>query len=122
MSGQNAGELISSLELPADQQQRLLALVEGERDLTDDLSLLETKKYIETTSYEEFLSTRARLTQATITLLEPLIKLYWGLGAECPSAAEALMIGLPGARSLGLTGKLFSKVFAYAASGASSRP
>ena len=120
MSGQNAGELISSLELPADQQQRLLALVEGERDLTDDLSLLETKKYIETTSYEEFLSTRAGLTPATITLLEPLIKLYWGLGAECPSAAEALMIGLPGARSLGLTGKLFSKVFAYAASGASS--
>jgi spermidine dehydrogenase len=94
-------EMIGSLGLPAEQQQRLVALVEGERDLLDELSLLETKRYIETTSYEEFLKSRAGLTPATITLLEPMLKLYWGLGPECPSVAEALMIGLPGMKSLG---------------------
>ncbi len=120
MGGQNARELISSLGLPTDQQQRLVALVEGERDLTEELSLLETKNYIESTSYEEFLSTRAGLSPATITLLEPLIKLYWGLGTECPSVAEALMVGLPGARSLGVTGKLFNKFMRYAADGISA--
>lgn len=115
MGGQNARELIALLELPADQQQRLVALVEGERDLTEELSLLETKRYIESTSYEEFLKSRAGLSAASITLLEPVLKLYWGLGTECPSVAEALMVGLPGARSLGFTGKLFSKFMSYAA-------
>jgi spermidine dehydrogenase len=113
-------EMVGSLGLPAEQQQRLVALVEGQTDLLDELSLLETKAYIETTSYEEFLKSRAGLTPATITLLEPMFKLYWGLGPECPSVAEALMIGLPGMRSLGLTGKLAGKLFAYASDGLTS--
>ncbi|MGI9292624.1 MAG: NAD(P)-binding protein [Pseudomonadales bacterium] len=113
-------EMISRLDLPAEQEQRLVALVEGEKDLLDDHSLLEAKRYIETTSYEEFLSERAGLTPATITLLDAFPKLYWGLGPECPLVAEAVMTGLPGLKSLGLTGKLVSKVMAYASDGLKS--
>ena len=106
--------MISRLELPTNQEQQLIALVEGEKDFLDDLSLLEAKRYVESTSYEEFLRTRVGLSPETITLLEVFPKLYWGLGPECPSVAEAVMNGLPGLKSLGLTGKLISKVIAFA--------
>lgn len=113
-------EMISRLELPTNQEQQLIALVEGEKDFLDDLSLLEAKRYVESTSYEEFLRTRVGLSPETITLLEVFPKLYWGLGPECPSVAEAVMNGLPGLKSLGLTGKLISKVIAFASDGLTS--
>lgn len=113
-------EMIARLALPAEQEQRLVALVEGQKDLLDDLSLMEAKRYVESTSYEEFLKTRAGLTAETIRLLEVFPKLYWGLGPECPSVAEGVMNGLPGLKSLGLTGKLISKVIAYASEGLKS--
>ena len=106
--------LASSLGLPAEQQQRLVALVEGESDLLDELSLLETLSYIKTTSYTEFLSSKAGLSPATIALFEPMIDVYYGAGPECVSVAEALLVGYPGLKSLGLTGKLASKLYGYA--------
>ena len=107
--------LASSLGLPAEQQERLVALAEGESDLLDELSLLETMRYIESTPYDEFLSTKAGLSPATIALFEPMIKVYYGAGPECVSVAEGLLVGYPGLRSLGLTGKLASKLYGYAA-------
>ena len=109
--------LVDSLGLPGDQRQRLLALVEGERDLLDELSLTQTKRYIDTTSYQEFLSTQAGLAPATIALFEPMLRLIYGLGADCVSVMEALMFGLPGVKSLGMTGTLVGALFAYAAAG-----
>jgi hypothetical protein len=41
----------------------LVALIEGEIDLLDELSLLETKRYIESTSYPEFLSSRCHFSR-----------------------------------------------------------
>jgi spermidine dehydrogenase len=112
--------LVSSLGLPAEQQQRLVALIEGEKDLLDELSLLETKRYIESTSYSEFLRSRAGLSPATITLFEPIVRMIWCTGIECISVEEALLLGCPGLRSLGLTGKLASKLFGYAMDAATS--
>ena len=109
--------LIESLGLPGDQGQRLLALIEGERDLLDELSLAETKRYIDTTSYQEFLSTRAGLAPATIALFEPMPRLIYGLATDCISVTEALMFGLPGLKSLGLTGTLIGELFAFASEG-----
>ncbi|MCZ0943608.1 MAG: NAD(P)-binding protein [Gammaproteobacteria bacterium] len=109
--------LIESLGLPGDQGQRLLALIEGERDLLDELSLAETKRYIDTTSYQEFLSTRAGLAPATIALFEPMPRLIYGLATDCISVTEALMFGLPGLKSLGLTGTLVGELFAFASEG-----
>ena len=109
--------LIESLGLPGDQGQRLLALIEGERDLLDELSLAETKRYIDTTSYQEFLSIRAGLAPATIALFEPMPRLIYGLATDCISVTEALMFGLPGLKSLGLTGTLIGELLAFASEG-----
>ena len=109
--------LIESLGLPGDQGQRLLALIEGEKDLLDELSLAETKRYIDTTSYEEFLISRAGLTPATIALFDPMPRLIYGVGTECISVTEALMFGLPGLKSLGFTGSLIGGLFAFVSEG-----
>jgi spermidine dehydrogenase len=109
--------LVGALGLPAEQQQRLLALIEGERDLLDDLSLLETMSYIKSTSYSEFVSSRAGLSAATIALFEPMSQLLYCIGNECASVLEDLLLGYPGLKSLGLTGKLANKLYAYASSG-----
>ena len=105
--------LVSSLGLPAEQQDRLVALAEGRSDLLDELSLLETVRYIENTSYYEFLSSRAGLEPATIALFEPPIRVYFGTGAESVSVMEGLLVANPGLRSLGLTGKLASELYGY---------
>lgn len=112
--GKDCRKLVSALGLPAEQQQRLTALAEGKRDLLDELSLLETKRYIEKTSYADFLRGRAGLSPATIALFEPQLKTYYGLGAECTSVEEALILGYPGLNSLGLTGKMASKLYGFA--------
>ena len=109
--------LVDSLGLSGDQGQRLLALIEGEKDLLDELSLAETKRYIDTTSYEEFLISRAGLTPATIALFDPMPRLIYGVGTECISVTEALMFGLPGLKSLGFTGSLIGGLFAFVSEG-----
>ena len=117
LGGGDHRALVDSLGLPGDQRQRLLALIEGERDLLDELSLAESKRYIDTTSYEEFLISRAGLTPATIALFEPMPRLIFGLGTECISVTEALMFGLPGLKSLGFTGSLIGGLFAFLSEG-----
>ena len=117
LGGGDHRALVDSLGLPNDQRQRLLALIEGEEDLLDELSLAETKRYIDTTSYEEFLISRAGLTPATIALFEPMPRLIYGLGTECISVTEALMFGLPGLKSIGFTGSLIGGLFAFASEG-----
>ena len=112
--------LVSSLGLPADQQQLLVALIEGEKDLLDDLSLLETKRYIESTPYSEFLRSRAGLSPATITLFEPIVQMIWCTGIECISFAEALLLGCPALKSVGRTGQLASKLLGFTMTGTSS--
>ena len=117
LGGGDHRALVDSLGLPGDQRQRLLALIEGEKDLLDELSLAESKRYIDTTSYEEFLISRAGLTPATIALFEPMPRLIFGLGTECISVTEALMFGLPGLKSLGFTGSLIGGLFAFLSEG-----
>lgn len=108
---------IASLGLPLEQQKKLIALAGGERDLLGDLSLLETKEYIETTSYDKFLTERAGLDPATAGLFNPTNRLIWGLGIENLSVSEAFLGGGPGLRSIGYTGKIANKLISYMASG-----
>lgn len=112
--GSQCRELVSALGLPAEQQQRLLAVAEGKTDLLDDLSLMETKSYIESTPYDEFLRKHAGLSPATIALFDPYHKIYMGFGPDCASTEEAFLLGYPGMRSVGLTGKLSSRLLGLA--------
>ena len=110
-------KLLDSLELPPEQLQRLRDLITGEKDLLDDLSLSETMDYVANTSYEEFLTTRAGLTLETIQLFEPFLKIFMGVTSESTPVQTALMMGYPGANSVGYVGKLANKALAYLMSG-----
>jgi spermidine dehydrogenase len=107
--GEEASKLLNLLELSTEQRQRLLALIEGEKNLLDDLSLQEVKHYIETTPYEEFLSSLAGLSPETILLFDPINKIHMGLSSESVSTAQAIYYGYPGANSIGDTGKIIKK-------------
>ncbi len=112
--GGQCRELVGALGLPADQQQRLIALAEGEKDLLDDLSLTETMRYAESTPYDEFLRSRAGLDPATIMLFDPYHKIFMGFGPDCASTAESFLLGYPGMRSVGMAGKLGNSLWGMA--------
>ncbi|MDB2395082.1 NAD(P)/FAD-dependent oxidoreductase [Porticoccaceae bacterium] len=111
---EEALKLLDSLDLPDEQQQRLRNLITGEKDLLNDLSILETKDYIASTSYEEFLTTKAGLMPETIRLFEPFIQMAMGVGIESTSVEMACLLGYPGANSVGYVGKLANKLLNYA--------
>jgi spermidine dehydrogenase len=106
-------KLLDLLNLPAEQQQRLRDLITGEKDLLDDLSISETMNYVAVTSYEEFLVSRAGLTKETINLFEPYHKLFMGVSNESTNVQNALLLGYPGANSVGYAGKLANKALNY---------
>jgi len=112
--GAQCRDLVGALGLPADQQQRLIALAEGEKDLLGDLSLMETMDYVQSTPYDEFLRSRVGLDPATITLFDPYHKVYMGFGPDCASTAESFLLGYPGMRSIGVTGKLGNSLWGMA--------
>ena len=107
----NYQDAIRKLGLSASQEQKLLALISGERDLLDDLSLLKKHDYLSTTDYASFLTQRAGLDASTIALFEPIMQAIYGCGAECLSVTEALLIGSPGLKSLGWIGSLTNSLF-----------
>ena len=117
LGGGDFRERVKSLGLPAGQEQRLLALIEGERDLLEDFSILETKRYLDKTSYQEFLSKRAGLSPATIALFEPFVRLIFGVHSDCIAVTEALAMGLPGHGSIGRMGKLAGDLLSYVMEG-----
>lgn len=106
-------KLLDSLGLPAEQLQRLQDLITGEKDLLDDLSLPETMSYVTETSYEEFLTSRAGLTADTIKLFDSYHKVFMGVSTESTNVQKALMLGYPGANSVGYVGKLANKALNY---------
>ena len=111
---EEALKLLDSLGLPDEQHQRLRDLITGEKDLLSDLSVLETKDYIASTSYEEFLTSKAGLTPETIRLFEPFIQMAMGVSIESTSVEMACLLGYPGANSVGFVGKLANKLLNYA--------
>ncbi len=109
--------LLNSLDLPAEQHQRLRDLIIGEKDLLNDLSISETMDYVAVTSYEEFLVSRAGLTKETVTLFEPFHKIFMGVANDSTNVQNALLLGYPGANSVGYVGKLANKALNYAKDG-----
>ncbi len=117
LGGGDFRERVSSLGLPAEQERRLLALIAGERDLLEEFSVLGTKRHMDSTSYQEFLSERAGLSPATIALFDPFIRLIFGVRSDCLTVTEALAMGLPGHGSIGRMGKLAGDLLSYVMEG-----
>lgn len=114
VGGEGLHELVASLDLSAEQSRRLIDLAEGEKDLLDEFSISETMSYLGKTSYETFLKERAGLSPETIMLFDPYHKIFMGHGSESTSAEEAILLGYPGANSIGLAGATLNKILVLA--------
>lgn len=93
--------LINQLPHPEEEKDNILRLVEGEWDYLVGMSIGERADYLSSTSYYQFLSDRVGLAQETLSLFDPLLRLYYGVGGDGLSVSEALMKGAPGLSSVG---------------------
>lgn len=95
-------KMLQSLNLPAEDRGKLIALIAGKEDLLAGMSLSEKDHYLRTTSYASFLRDRVKLSPAACKLTEPWASAMFGVGVESVSVNEGLYLGGPGLYSLGL--------------------
>jgi spermidine dehydrogenase len=101
---------VRALPLPASEQDKVIELINGERDYLADLSLSEKSTYINSVSCAEFLTTRVGLSKETIPIFYPFAKLMAGSAASRLSVMEAFYLGSPGMRGMGWLGKLANQL------------
>ncbi|EED31218.1 twin-arginine translocation pathway signal [gamma proteobacterium NOR5-3] len=99
-------DLIEQLPFDALEKGRLVDLIEGKTNLLGGMSLAEKLNYLKTTSYHAFLRDRAGLSDASIALFDPLLRVSNGVGGDSLCVADALAQASPGLRSMGYLGKL----------------
>ncbi len=104
-------DLVATLKLTPDDQQKLMELVAGTKNYLPDVSPQQMEHYRRTTSYRTFLTERVGLSLAATSLLEPMLRAFFGVGLNCVSVAQALAGGCPGLKALGYT----DQAVAYAA-------
>ncbi|MDB2400243.1 NAD(P)/FAD-dependent oxidoreductase [Porticoccaceae bacterium] len=97
----NYSELIQSLTVPAAEQQKLIAFVEGTLALKKPLPDKNIKEFLKRTSYENFLREYVGLAKNTSLLWNTVIGVTFCLGADSISIAEAVKWGSPGFSVLG---------------------
>ena len=97
----NYSELIQSLTVPAAEQQKLIAFVEGTLALKKPLPEKNIKEFLKRTSYENFLREYVGLAKNTSLLWNTVIGVTFCLGADSISIAEAVKWGSPGFSVLG---------------------
>lgn len=100
--GADYAQMINGLNLPADDKVKLIALIAGEEDLLDGMSLQEKVQYVHNSSYASFLREKVKVSDVTIKLTEPWASAIWGVGLESVSVMEAFALGSPGLYALGL--------------------
>lgn len=104
-------DLIATLALTPDDKQKLLDLVAGNKEYLRDVSPEQREHYRRTTSYRAVLTERVGLSLAATSLLEPMLRAFFGVGLNCISVAQALAGGSPGLKALGYS----DQAVAYAA-------
>ena len=97
---------LRSTPLTVAEQDQLIAFIGGARDYLDDLSLTQKYEYIQSTSYNQFLSERVGLPPRLIAIFDVTHKIYHGFTGWNVSVAEAIAAGSPGLRALGWLGHL----------------
>jgi spermidine dehydrogenase len=101
---------VRALPIPSTEQDKLITLIGGYRDVFQDLSALETWRYIKSVSYNQFLSERVGLAEETIKMTDAVLQIYGGYTGWNYSVREACMYGSPGFRSMGWVGRSLSKL------------
>ncbi len=99
-------EAIRQLPIAKDQQQKLISLIGGDRDYLEDMSLSEMYEYLNTTSYNRFLTERVGLSTSSLALFDDLFLIYFGFTGWNLSILEAIGSGAPGIRAMGWLGSM----------------
>lgn len=94
-------DVIRTLPIPKDEQDKLIDFLGGKRDFLDGLSLREKYAYAKSVSYNQFLVDRVGLAQETLPILNGILQIYKGFTGWNMSVLEALGSGAPGLRSMG---------------------
>ena len=102
--------LIDQLPYSQDQRDRIRTLVSGEWDYLAGRSISERAAYMASTSYHQFLREKVGLSEETLVLFDPTLRLGFGVGGEGISVTEALESGAPGLRAVGWPWALADKM------------
>jgi spermidine dehydrogenase len=94
-------ELIQSLTVPASEQQKLIAFVEGTLELQKVIPEENIKRFLKSTTYQAFLTDYVGLAEPTSSLWNTIIGVTFCLYPDSISIAEALKWGVPGFSVLG---------------------
>ena len=97
----NYRELIQSLTVPASEQQKLIAFVEGTLELQKAIPEENIKLFLKSTTYQAFLTDYVGLAEPTSSLWNTIIGVTFCLYPDSISIAEALKWGVPGFSVLG---------------------
>ena len=94
-------DAVRALPLPAEQQDKLIAFFGGERDFLEGFSLSEKYDYVNSVSYNRFLTDRVGLSDEAIAIFDAHLLILNGPSGWQHTVFEALSAGAPGLRALG---------------------
>ena len=103
-------EAVRGLPIDGAEQARLADLMGGVRDWLDDLSLAEKYDYVNSVSYGRFLTERVGLQSRSVSMLDALLRLYYGFTAWNLSVLEAVAGGAPGLKGMGWVARMMAGV------------
>ncbi len=96
---------LAAMPLAAPARRELERLLADGDDVIPEIGLLDVPDYLSSLSYLDFLSDKLGVTDpAVINVLQNLPSGYFGLGIDGITAMEAIFMGLPGFKRLGLWG------------------
>jgi len=98
-------EAVAAMPLSDTDRAAMTALLTTKSDAVDDIDLLDLPDYLSSISYLTFLKERLGITSPVlVNLLHDLPSGYYGIGIDQIPAVEALILGMPGGRHLGVPG------------------
>ncbi len=101
----DAASAVAAMPLDAADRLALTHLLTGNSDSLQDVGLLELPDYLRRISYLNFVKERLNLSSPVlINLLHDLPSGYFGIGIDQIPALDALLLGMPGGRHLGVPG------------------
>ncbi|MBO6555282.1 MAG: NAD(P)-binding protein [Pseudomonadales bacterium] len=103
---------VRKLPIPEDQQDKMIAFFGGEKDFLEDLSLFEKWEYVNSVSYNQFLSERVGLSTETIPILDAHLLVLQGPSGWNHTVLEAILAGSPGLRAMGWTAQFVDSLAA----------
>ncbi len=92
---------IRELQIAEAEQSTLIRFFGGEQDFLDGLSLSEKYDYVNSVSYNAFLSEKVGLAEDTIPLVDVHMRILNGPSGWNHTVLEAILSGAPGLRSMG---------------------